>query len=248
MNPKIAASALLLIGSLFLQSCSQKDTGPKTTVEITFLEEVEDTKLMETWLRDFVKETNRKKGNVEDVSGGKALTIEIPLSALGEVRAALESWEGLKATGLGMHAAKKGTQEEAKAIAMGTKTITDHTALPYRDRPGEYLIIKSTSVITSKEIKSARHLHGSNGWEIIVDFSPTGAKKMLAFTTVNRNKLVAIVLNDHVLSAPNINEPFSNGCRITGNFTEKEARALATGFNDPPPSKYKVSPKAVPAP
>ncbi|MGY8644155.1 MAG: SecDF P1 head subdomain-containing protein [Verrucomicrobiales bacterium] len=248
MNPKIAVSALLLIGSLFMQSCSQKDNGPKTKVEITFLEEVKDTKPMETWLRDFVKETTRKKGNVEIVSGGKALTIEIPLSALGEVRAALESWEGPKASGLGMHATKKGTQEEAKAIALGTATIADHTALPYRDRPGEYLVIKSASVIAPEEIKFAQASYGSNGWEIRVQFTPSGAKKMLAFTTANRNELVAIVLNEHVLSAPNINEPFSDGCIITGSFTEKEASTLSMGFNNPPPLKYKVSPKAKPAP
>jgi preprotein translocase subunit SecD len=55
-----------------------------------------------------------------------------------------------------------------------------------------------------------------------------GARKFFETTSANTNKRFAIVLDDVIMSAPNINEPIAGGnVRITGTFTMEQAQDLA---------------------
>ncbi|MBN2168675.1 MAG: protein translocase subunit SecD [Actinobacteria bacterium] len=67
-----------------------------------------------------------------------------------------------------------------------------------------------------------------------VNFKLTGEGKTKfgEITTANAQKQLAIVLDYKVESAPNINEPITEGTgEITGNFTEKEAKDLSIVLN-----------------
>ena len=67
--------------------------------------------------------------------------------------------------------------------------------------------------------------------EVNITMSPEGARKWAAITTENVGKQFAIVLDDEVISAPNINEPITGGrSRISGSFTVQEAQDLASNL------------------
>ena len=58
-----------------------------------------------------------------------------------------------------------------------------------------------------------------------------GSKQWAKMTEANVGKFVAVVLDDHVYSAPNVNEPISGGnTSISGQFSIKEAQDLANAL------------------
>ncbi len=67
--------------------------------------------------------------------------------------------------------------------------------------------------------------------EVNITMNPEGASKWAEITTRNVGKQFAIVLDDEVISAPNINEPITGGrSRISGGFTVQEAQDLASNL------------------
>jgi preprotein translocase subunit SecD len=63
---------------------------------------------------------------------------------------------------------------------------------------------------------------------VSIDFNAVGAKRFDQITANNVGKRLAIVLDDTVYSAPNINERISGGsAQISGSFSEREATDLA---------------------
>ena len=61
-----------------------------------------------------------------------------------------------------------------------------------------------------------------------IQFDSTGGKRFADLTTKNVGKPFAIVLDDEIISAPNINEPILGGAaRISGSFTPDSANNLA---------------------
>jgi preprotein translocase subunit SecD len=70
------------------------------------------------------------------------------------------------------------------------------------------------------------------GWKIGFDLTNEGAGIFSDVTTRLVGKQLAIVVDDQVISAPTINEPITGGSgEITGSFTEREAKDLATQLN-----------------
>lgn len=70
------------------------------------------------------------------------------------------------------------------------------------------------------------------GWVVTIKFDPQGAKLFGEITSRNVGKPVAMVLDDKIISAPNVNEPILNGdAVISGNFAAKEAQDLAVQLN-----------------
>jgi preprotein translocase subunit SecD len=62
-------------------------------------------------------------------------------------------------------------------------------------------------------------------------FNTTGARRFGRVTQENVNKPFAIILDDKILSAPNINEPILGGrAQISGNFTVETANDLAVSL------------------
>ncbi|WP_216206112.1 protein translocase subunit SecD [Amycolatopsis aidingensis] len=69
---------------------------------------------------------------------------------------------------------------------------------------------------------------GSPGWEVNLEFNSEGTTKWGEFTSANVGERAAFVLDTQVVSAPNIEVAILDGrTRITGNFTQAEARDLA---------------------
>ncbi|MGN6499594.1 MAG: protein translocase subunit SecD [Tsuneonella sp.] len=63
---------------------------------------------------------------------------------------------------------------------------------------------------------------------VTIQFDQQGAAKFARLTTQNVNKPFAIILDNKVLSAPNINEPIRGGtAQISGGFTVESANQLA---------------------
>ena len=79
----------------------------------------------------------------------------------------------------------------------------------------------------------------AKGWVVHINFNSAGAKTFGDLTTkvYQERSALAIVLDGKVISAPGVNDgPILGGsCEISGKFTEKQARNLATrghGFDE----------------
>ncbi|WP_051326180.1 protein translocase subunit SecD [Glycomyces tenuis] len=70
-----------------------------------------------------------------------------------------------------------------------------------------------------------------NAFMVNVQFTTAGAEKWGALTSENVGQQVAIVLDNEVVSAPNIQEASTNSTSITGDFTAEEANQLADQLN-----------------
>ncbi|HEU5225855.1 MAG TPA: protein translocase subunit SecD [Actinomycetota bacterium] len=70
------------------------------------------------------------------------------------------------------------------------------------------------------------------GWQIQFDLTNEGSGTFSDVTTRLEGKQLAIVVDDQVISAPTVQSPITNGTGvITGSFTERRAKDLATQLN-----------------
>jgi preprotein translocase subunit SecD len=70
------------------------------------------------------------------------------------------------------------------------------------------------------------------GWEIRFDLTGDGSGTFSDVTTRLQGRQLAIVVDDQVISAPTVQSPITNGSGvITGSFTERDAKDLATQLN-----------------
>ncbi|MDE2595915.1 MAG: protein translocase subunit SecD [Sphingomonadales bacterium] len=84
--------------------------------------------------------------------------------------------------------------------------------------------IKGDSLTDAKQTFDQRN----NEPVVSITFDQQGGAKFAKLTSENVNKPFAIILDDKVLSAPNINEPIMGGsAQITGSFTVESANQLA---------------------
>jgi len=91
-------------------------------------------------------------------------------------------------------------------------------------------VLKSDAVLTGEYLVDAgvRISPQYNEPYVSIRFDSAGAKLFDEITADNVGKRLAIVLDDHVYSAPSIRERISGGeAQITGNFTMEEAKDLA---------------------
>ena len=94
----------------------------------------------------------------------------------------------------------------------------------------EYYLVQKYADITGKLLKDARAvLSGKTGVEPVVmfTFNPEGAEKFYNLTSKNYGRRLAIVLDNEVISAPEIHVAIRETGEIIGNFTTESARALA---------------------
>lgn len=101
--------------------------------------------------------------------------------------------------------------------------------LLYDDNGFPYLVDQNPS-ITGDKIASAAQGNDADSNRPVVNFrlNSAGAKQFGEVTSRNVNRQFAIVLDDKIMSAPNINEPIWGGnVQISGSFTIQEATDLA---------------------
>jgi SecD/SecF fusion protein len=118
------------------------------------------------------------------------------------------------------------TALEAKA----TRVPPGFRVYPGVDKTEKDQVLRETPVVRGDELTNAQPSFDSRTNEPIIDFSfnNSGARKFGKFTEDHVGKPFAIVLDDKVISAPNIREPIRGGRgQISGSFTPETATQLA---------------------
>ncbi len=95
---------------------------------------------------------------------------------------------------------------------------------------GQSILLVKETAMGGEAIKDARVDFDQSGMQpkISMTFNDKGTKDFGALTTAHVNERIAIVLDDEVLSAPNVREPILTGnAEITGTFKFEEASLLA---------------------
>ena len=110
----------------------------------------------------------------------------------------------------------------------------------------EFILADGTPVLEGDNVKKAEAARDdqSTGYAVNLQFDREGADKFGEATTKAYNGevtstidgvgngAIAIVLDDQIISAPNVNEPILGGnCTITGDFDLEEAQLLAAQIN-----------------
>jgi preprotein translocase subunit SecD len=100
--------------------------------------------------------------------------------------------------------------------------------LPMADGSG-FIAVKRRVMVSGDQLSDARQGFDQDGRPSVdITFNSAGARRFGKTTQENVNKPFAIILDDKVLSAPNINEPILGGrANITGGFTVQSANDLA---------------------
>ncbi len=116
-------------------------------------------------------------------------------------------------------------------IPLGSEILTQITKSPDTNREiKSYFLIKKQTLLTGANLTDARVQIDSQFNEpyVSLTFDKKGGRIFAEITEENVKKRLAIVLDNHVYSAPVIQEKITGGeARITGNFTMEEAKDLA---------------------
>ena len=132
---------------------------------------------------------------------------------------------------------------DAAQLAKGIAPIGDQVLpypeavnfnLPYVGRPAGKLpviAVRDEAIITGKNLTDAKaevDSENSGSWAVGFQFDTEGGRNFAKVTQVNVGKPFAIILDNTVISAPNIETPILGGSgRITGRFDAKTANDLA---------------------
>src|SRR3954471_12836180 len=103
--------------------------------------------------------------------------------------------------------------------------------LPMADGSG-FMAVKRRVMVSGDQLTDARQNFNQDGApDIDIKFNTAGARRFGRVTQENVNKPFAIILDDKILSAPNINEPILGGrAQIMGSFTVQSAHDLAVSL------------------
>ncbi len=114
--------------------------------------------------------------------------------------------------------------EVAKGIAPPGSQV-----LPYAEG-GASIAVKRSVIISGDQLINAVQGNNSqtNEPDVVITFDSQGGRKFARITQENVGKPFAIILDNKVISAPNINEPILGGtASISGSFTVASANQLA---------------------
>lgn len=101
--------------------------------------------------------------------------------------------------------------------------------LPLQEAPGQTLSVERRATITGDMLAHAAYAPDQNGSPAVsFRLNTIGAKRFCSFSTDHVGRLFAIVLDNTIISAPQIREPICGGVgQISGGFTLQEANDLA---------------------
>lgn len=103
--------------------------------------------------------------------------------------------------------------------------------LPLADGTGA-MAVKRRVMVSGDQLVDAKQSFDQDGRPVVsITFNTAGARRFGRVTQENVNKPFAIILDDKILSAPNINEPILGGqAQISGSFTVESANQLAVSL------------------
>ena len=98
-----------------------------------------------------------------------------------------------------------------------------------------YYLVKRIPEMTGNTVKNAQATTDQfGGYQVHLNFNAEGSKKFGDVTTASTGRLMGIVLDGKLYSAPRINEPITGGsAQISGHFSAREAEQLANVLNNP---------------
>jgi len=104
--------------------------------------------------------------------------------------------------------------------------------LPYPGNPSgvPFIAVKRPVIISGDQLADARqgYEQQTNAPNVVINFNSAGGQRFARVTQANVNKPFAIIVDNSVISAPNINEPILGGsASINGGFTVEGANQLA---------------------
>lgn len=156
---------------------------------------------------------------------GEAITEDTINKALGILRNRVDSL-GVKETTLYPQGEKRvvieiaGEDDPEKAVDI----LKNVAQLEFRDEQGKVLL-------TGENLENAEARMTQTGTgtaEVLLEFYKVGAKLFGEATAANVGKPLLIVIDEKVISAPNVNEAINDGnAVISGSFTAEEAQELA---------------------
>jgi SecD/SecF fusion protein len=130
------------------------------------------------------------------------------------------------------------TQKLLESKASGTPVFgwVEMPSKEHKDDPKypESYLVSARPDLEGRYVNGAFVSFDVAGWAINLNFDSEGAELFYKLTAAHVGEQLAIIVDDEVLSAPNLQEAIGGGhCRITGKFKEKDARALATALENP---------------
>ena len=156
---------------------------------------------------------------------GKAVTEDTINKALGILRTRVDSL-GVKETTLYPQGDNRvvieiAGEDDPEAAVDILKNVAQ---LEFQDETGKVWV-------TGENLKNAEarmDRSGTGKAEVLLEFDKTGARLFADATLANVGKPLLIVIDDEVISAPNVDEPINDGSAvISGHFTAEEANNLA---------------------
>ncbi len=120
-------------------------------------------------------------------------------------------------------------EEVGASVLQGTKAA-DTEVLYTRAEPPVPVLVQRRALVTGEELVDSQAQLDSrnNEWVVTFRFDTSGAQKFAVATQQNVGRPFAIVLDNHVISYPNIREPIVGGSgQISGSFDAKGANELA---------------------
>jgi preprotein translocase subunit SecD len=131
-----------------------------------------------------------------------------------------------------------GTVAEQATEECSFEVLKDQNVV-FKDRDDETKYQLGPVEITGDAIDRASAVYNAGssttvgqGWEINFDLTGEGSGIFSDVTTRLQGRQLAIIVDDQVISAPTVQSPITNGSGvITGNFTERQAKDLATQLN-----------------
>lgn len=123
-----------------------------------------------------------------------------------------------------------------------TEAIPNYEVLPVEEedkRTGElytmYYLVNRLPEMTGEHVESALPMQDPiAGIQVHLNFDSEGAKQFGAVTSANVGRLLGIVLDGKLYSAPRINDAITGGsAQISGRFDAREAERLAGALNNP---------------
>ncbi|KQM36156.1 protein translocase subunit SecD [Sphingomonas sp. Leaf10] len=116
---------------------------------------------------------------------------------------------------------------DPQAVARG-QAPAGSQILPYPAQ-GAPIAVKRSTIISGDQLADARQTYDQNGQpNVTINFNSEGGRRFAKVTQENTGKPFAIIVDNSVISAPNINEPILGGsATISGGFTVDSANQLS---------------------
>ena len=153
--------------------------------------------------------------------GSDRILVEVPgVGDPGQLKALIGKTAKLEFKLVDVHA-------DPAQVAAGQAPIGDQILKMENGRP---IAVDRRAIITGADLATAKQDYNpqSNEPVVAIGFNSKGARSFAETTQANVGKPFAIILDNVVLSAPNINEPILGGnAQISGSFTVQSAQQLA---------------------